>query len=164
MNSMMQNFKRYVAAEGRDGVLDPQVLDEVLRRFPWCTVARVIRSAGQETIDPQLAVVEAFRHPSSLTLQPVDGAALTTLTADDLIDRFLHEEDLRIVAEEGEAGEIRTEAQLDEEDELVTEELAEIYLAQGLKEEACAIYRKLSLRNPEKSVYFAELIEKTAKY
>ena len=43
-----------------------------------------------------------------------------------------------------------------------TEELAEIYRQQGLNDEACAIYRKLSLRNPEKSVYFAELIDEIA--
>ena len=41
---------------------------------------------------------------------------------------------------------------------LVTEELAEIYLAQGLCDEAVGIYRKLSLLYPEKSVYFAEII------
>ncbi len=58
-------------------------------------------------------------------------------------------------------GEVRTAAELDDEDELVSEELAEIYLAQGLREQAAAIYRKLSLLNPEKSVYFAELIRKT---
>ena len=42
----------------------------------------------------------------------------------------------------------------------LTEALAEIYLAQGLRDKSVAIYRKLSLRNPEKSVYFAELIGK----
>ena len=48
------------------------------------------------------------------------------------------------------------------DDDLVTEDLAEIYLAQGLCDEAIAIYRKLSLLNPEKSVYFASLIDKIA--
>ena len=68
-----------------------------------------------------------------------------------------------IAAEEGEVvEEVRTEAELSGDDDLVTEDLAEIYLAQGLYDEAIAIYRKLSLLNPEKSVYFASLIDKIA--
>ena len=67
------------------------------------------------------------------------------------------------MAEEGEVvEEVRTEAELSGDDDLVTEDLAEIYLAQGLCDEAIAIYRKLSLLNPEKSVYFASLIDKIA--
>ena len=74
---------------------------------------------------------------------------------------FLQEEDLRIVAGEGEPEEeVVLQPELDDDDEVVTEELAEIYLAQGLRDKSVAIYRKLSLRNPEKSVYFAELIGK----
>ena len=45
-------------------------------------------------------------------------------------------------------------------DDLLTEELAAIYLAQGLTGPAVEIYRRLSLLNPEKSVYFAEIIDK----
>lgn len=41
-----------------------------------------------------------------------------------------------------------------------TETLAEIYIEQGYTEQAAEIYSKLSLRYPEKSVYFAALIEK----
>lgn len=45
-------------------------------------------------------------------------------------------------------------------EEFCTETLAEIYLEQGYISEAKKIYSKLSLRYPEKSVYFASLIEK----
>ena len=44
-----------------------------------------------------------------------------------------------------------------------TETLAEIYLEQGYPEQAKDIYSKLSLRYPEKSVYFAALIDEIKK-
>ena len=47
-----------------------------------------------------------------------------------------------------------------EEIDFVTEPLAEIYAEQGYFKEAKDIYSKLMLRYPEKSVYFAALIEK----
>ena len=94
---------------------------------------------------------------------PIVGCRSRRLSPADLIDRFLKEGGHRIVAEEGEVvEEVRTEAELSGDDDLVTEDLAEIYLAQGLCDEAIAIYRKLSLLNPEKSVYFASLIDKIA--
>ena len=43
--------------------------------------------------------------------------------------------------------------------EKVAETLARIYLEQGYPDEAVEIYSKLSLRYPEKSVYFATLID-----
>ncbi len=58
---------------------------------------------------------------------------------------------------------MRVAAELSEDEELVSEPLAAIYAAQGLRDEAIAIYRKLSLLNPEKSVYFAELIDRLEK-
>lgn len=48
----------------------------------------------------------------------------------------------------------------DPELDLATETLAQIYLEQGYPEQAREIYRKLILHSPEKSAYFAALMEK----
>ena len=91
----------------------------------------------------------------------IDIERLVRLTSEDIIEKFLSSEHHRIVAEEGEPeSEIVVQAEFDEEDDYVSEELAEVYLAQGLKDMAKETYRKLSLVNPEKSIYFAGLIEK----
>ena len=48
----------------------------------------------------------------------------------------------------------------DEEFDLYTETLAQIYLEQGYPDQAKSIYSKLLLANPEKNAYFATLIQK----
>lgn len=108
----------------------------------------------------QEALEDLLERPT-LILQSVDIERLTRITSGDIIDRFLSSEPRRIVAEEGEVSEeIVTEAEFDDDEEMVSEELAEVYLAQGLNDMAKETYRKLSLLNPEKSIYFAELIAK----
>lgn len=61
----------------------------------------------------------------------------------------------------------RSEGYVDQSDsdmgEFCTETLAQVYLEQGYPVEAKKIYSKLILRYPEKSVYFASLIEKIEK-
>lgn len=47
-----------------------------------------------------------------------------------------------------------------ENDDLVTETLANIYAQQGNKEKAISAYEKLALKYPEKRIYFANLIHK----
>lgn len=49
------------------------------------------------------------------------------------------------------------------EDDLVSESLAEIHHKQGRYDKAIDMYRKLSLRNPQKKVYFARKIEEILK-
>ena len=51
----------------------------------------------------------------------------------------------------------------EEEDEVISETLAQIYIDQDLTDKAIRVYEKLSLKFPEKSAYFAGLIEKLKK-
>jgi hypothetical protein len=96
-----------------------------------------------------------------ISLKEINIEELTRITSSDIIDKFLRAENLKIVAQEGEVeNEITTEPTFADDDDMVSEELAEVYLAQGLNDMAIETYRKLSLLNPEKSVYFAEIISK----
>lgn len=158
----MDRWKQYF----RSPAASPQPTDDEVgafaARYEWFLPARILRARVTGRADAVLSIGSPWRVESSLLRPQVDAEQLVRRTPEELIDRFLREEDLRIVADEDAPEiEVRTSPDLAEEEELVSEELAGIYLAQGLRDEAVAIYRKLSLLNPEKSVYFAELISKT---
>ena len=160
------NKKNDISAERV--VIDAVEVDALLHSERWSDL-----SAGKEPLQgeqQQQNIAEKAAAKSvvgELCQQPqiigkdIDIERLVRLTSEDIIDRFLSTEHHRIVAEEGEPeAEIVVQAEFDDEDDCVSEELAEVYLAQGLKDMAKETYRKLSLVNPEKSIYFAGLIEK----
>jgi hypothetical protein len=131
----------------------------VVERYPWWSAARLslARKEGANNCDAKTRLI-ATLHPTALIAKrPVDVARLTHLSTDDIIDRFLKLNDYRIVAEEGTADDL-AKVEIEEDDDMISEDLAEIYKNQGLYSEAIAIYRKLSLLNSEKSIYFAGLI------
>ena len=123
-------------------------LDAILEKYPWFSAAQQLKDSLE----------------GAKLRYDVDVEKIAEISEGEIINRFLRKNDYRIVAEDGDVeGDVRTEADIDDEDDIVSEELAEIYLSQGLKCEAIAIYRKLSLLNSEKSIYFAEKIENIEK-
>ena len=137
--------------------IDNELIEPLFRTERWGE--KVENSTSSDALGKDL--VQTLCSRPVLGAQSIDVERLTKITSEDIIDKFLRADTHRIVAEEGEVTqEIVVEAAFDEEDDMVSEELAEIYLAQGLKDMAKETYRKLSLLNPEKSVYFAEIIAK----
>ena len=78
----------------------------------------------------------------------------------DLIERFLIEEPgpIKIDRESNLKGDVSSHSVLENE-HLLTDTLAKIYVKQGLYSKAIFAYEKLSLKYPEKSVYFASQIK-----
>ena len=149
-------------------VIDAVEVDVLLRNERWSAneACEGVQNGGVEQrkiagAEAKNSIVEELCARPVLSGKVVDIERLVRLTSEDIIDKFLSTEHHRIVAEEGEPDrEIVVQAEFDDDDDCVSEELAEVYLAQGLKDMAIETYRKLSLVNPEKSIYFAELIEK----
>ena len=154
---MGKNIVKKSYAENEPLEIPLEAVEGLMRSERWSVAegsAKAANVAANELLE------ELLERPS-VGEQSIDIERLMLVTADDIIDKFLRSEPRRIVAEEGDVtDDIVTEPELDEDDEFVSEELAEVYLKQGLKDMAKETYRKLSLLNPEKSIYFAEIISK----
>ena len=153
-------FKKNIDTQNDLLAVDNELIEPLFRAERWGEMVEEVTSSDALGED----LVQTLCSRPVLNEQSIDVERLTKITSDDIIDKFLRSDSHRIVAEEGEVTqEIVVEAALDDEDDMVSEELAEIYLAQGLKDMAKETYRKLSLLNPEKSIYFAEIISKIEK-
>ena len=134
-------------------------LEELVERYPWFTAARLrlLRERGIETADAFSRLLAELHPTATIKRHEIDVETMCRLSTGDIIDRFLKRNDYRITAEDGDADDI-SKVEIEDVDDLVSEELAELYANQRLYAEAIDTYRKLSLLNSEKSIYFAGLI------
>ncbi len=133
-------------------------LQTLITRYPWWRTPRLALIRREASSADSKTQLIRLLHPTlAIATKEVNIEQMTQLTADDLIERFLHCDDLRIVAEEGDAEDMAN-IEIEADDDMVSEDLAEIYEKQGLYSQAIDTYRKLSLLNSEKSIYFARLI------
>ena len=134
-------------------------IEQLLEQYPWWSALRlaVARNSGGDIKDAATELIAMLHPTATLTPTEIDTERLSHVSTEDLIERFLKLDDYRIVAKEGDDSDLAT-PEIEDDDELVSEEIAEIYEKQGLYAEAIATYRRLSLLNSEKSIYFARLI------
>ena len=154
---------------------DKPLLAELVQQYPWFVQAKLLLlRLATDTGDTQTA--ERMRNALALRLAAYPTPAILLKTPDlaplqrrntmDIIGEFLAVEDKRIVPDEEHypaENDIAAESNSDSDSEMVSEALAEVYARQGLYDEAIRIYRRLSLKFPEKSVYFADIIEQISK-
>lgn len=146
------------------------LLRDAVVTWPWFMTARLLLATETGEADP-LTELHCSVYPrplqplAKISLEEFGIGAVTPTTSsptgDELIDKFLREGEHRIVPDDAisEADEAEQSGRFELSDDFISEELASIYLAQGLNGQAKKIYKRLCLLNPEKSVYFAEIIE-----
>jgi hypothetical protein len=125
-----------------------------LKSIVQARLAAIARERGEQP-EPESTEAVATEEPAQPEMQP------TAAQPEELIDEFIKNEPSisRVQSSFFNPVDAARESVVDEEN-IVSETLAKIYFDQGKYEKAIKIYRKLSLINPEKSSYFARLIEK----
>jgi hypothetical protein len=170
--SLLQELEKLPVIES--DTLSPTIATEhveveksaVPQNFSYWISRYAIAAFGQfEEISAGSTVEEIIGFPAAKPLQETSTEAeitAETATSSHLIERFIATEP-RIVPQPKAAffnPALQAKRSVEEHDDLFSETLARIYADQGNLSKARVAYEKLGLLHPEKSAYFAALIQK----
>ena len=129
-----------------------------LLNFEHSDRAYTLEGIENEIEKPLSELVKEINHLATTEENENDGKQKT-----NLIDRFIKDNPaFPTRSSDGSINNEKVNKQLDkieDGEEFFTETLARIYVKQGLYQKAIQAFQKLSLKYPEKSVYFARQIE-----
>lgn len=145
--------------------LSTEELRKIVAEYPYFVAAQKELCNRGVKIKKTFLLSSVLKGNVSPQLKSIDATEITRRTTIDIINTFVQEPDHKIVVNENIVVNVVDSDFVigDDDGEILTEELAEIYQKQGLLKETIEIYRKLSLLYPKKSSYFAKLIENLEK-
>ncbi|MBO5811527.1 MAG: hypothetical protein J6R32_12000 [Bacteroidales bacterium] len=175
-----RNALRYLLAESKEKQKTCDLPDELgneensQQLTDVFTVPEIDLNKSQEELSKEMALLEEKRKSLDELKSLIEQRIIEleqekeeskkedkSLSKNEIIDKFIAENpQISRPKQEFYDPFVVAQASVVDKENIISETLATIYLNQGYVEKAISIYQKLSLKNPEKSVYFAKLIEK----
>lgn len=152
----MDELKGYVVSGDNSVLPSDKQVERILRRYPWFTTVRAIRRWRTGEPDDVLDFSLTGKPLPKIFMRSFSGAPRKGSLG--LIDSFLRMGERRILPGDNASEEDLAAGSVVMNIDEPTEELARVYMSQGLLREAREIYDKLILLKPKKSVYFAQII------
>jgi tetratricopeptide (TPR) repeat protein len=166
-----KRLKELIKNLKREAVEIPEVIDEMEEAKPLAIsdpIVPVIEQDEEERLralkqilEDRLEEIAGEKKTGTPEVELEEKPVVTDSSKEDLIDRFIREQPSISRSKADFFDPVKmAKSSLEEKDDIVSETLAQIHAQQGNTDKAIEIYRKLSLKYPEKSSYFAAQIKK----